>query len=182
MWLVTTCKVPRYGQLPIHREIVRWLKPSFCRFCLSISRMLTSVGYFALSLNTPNLHGDPYLNCFFSALIEVPAYIAAWLLLRTLPRRYVIAGVLFFGGSVLLLIQLVPAGKKLSSISNLPGKIHTSTRLVISRVCLVVQSCLTLCDPIDSSPSGSPVSGILQARTLREALIISHFPIYVAFT
>ena len=28
------------------------------------------------------------------------------------------------------------------------------------------QSCLTLCDPIDGSPSGSPVPGILQARTL----------------
>ena len=27
-------------------------------------------------------------------------------------------------------------------------------------------SCLTLCDPIDSSPPGSPVPGILQARTL----------------
>ena len=26
--------------------------------------------------------------------------------------------------------------------------------------------CLTLCDPIDSSPSGSPVPGTLQARTL----------------
>ena len=28
------------------------------------------------------------------------------------------------------------------------------------------QSCQTLCDPIDSSPPGSPVSGILQARIL----------------
>ena len=28
------------------------------------------------------------------------------------------------------------------------------------------QSCPTLCDPIDSSPLGSPVPGILQARTL----------------
>ena len=27
-----------------------------------------------------------------------------------------------------------------------------------------LQSCLTLCDPIDSSPPGSPVPGILQAR------------------
>ncbi|XP_071467924.1 solute carrier family 22 member 4 isoform X2 [Marmota flaviventris] len=71
--------------------------------------MLTSVGYFGLSLNVPNLHGDPYLNCFLSALIEVPAYITAWLLLRTLPRRYIIAGVLFWGGGVLLLIQVVPA-------------------------------------------------------------------------
>ena len=30
----------------------------------------------------------------------------------------------------------------------------------------LLQLCLTLCDPIDSSPPGSPVPGILQARTL----------------
>ncbi|CAD7687919.1 unnamed protein product [Nyctereutes procyonoides] len=78
--------------------------------------MLTSVGYFALSLNAPNLHGDAYLNCFLSALIEVPAYITAWLLLRTLPRRYIIAGVLFLGGGVLLLIQMVPADYNFLSI------------------------------------------------------------------
>ena len=30
-----------------------------------------------------------------------------------------------------------------------------------------LQSCLTLCDPIDGSLPGSPVPGILQARTLR---------------
>ena len=29
-----------------------------------------------------------------------------------------------------------------------------------------LQSCPTLCDPIDSGPPGSPVPGILQARTL----------------
>ena len=29
-----------------------------------------------------------------------------------------------------------------------------------------LQSCLTLCDPRDGSPPGSPVPGILQARTL----------------
>ena len=29
-----------------------------------------------------------------------------------------------------------------------------------------LQSCPTLCDPIDGSPSGSPIPGILQARTL----------------
>ena len=37
-----------------------------------------------------------------------------------------------------------------------------------------LQSCLTLCDPIDLSPPGSPVSGILQARTL-EWVAISFF-------
>ena len=30
-----------------------------------------------------------------------------------------------------------------------------------------LQSCPTLCNPIDSSPPGSAVSGILQARTLQ---------------
>ena len=29
-----------------------------------------------------------------------------------------------------------------------------------------LQSCPTLCDPIDGSPPGSPVPGVLQARTL----------------
>ena len=29
-----------------------------------------------------------------------------------------------------------------------------------------LQSCPTLCDPRDSSPPGSPIPGILQARTL----------------
>ena len=29
-----------------------------------------------------------------------------------------------------------------------------------------LQSCLTLCDPVDGSPPGSLVPGILQARTL----------------
>ena len=29
-----------------------------------------------------------------------------------------------------------------------------------------LQSCLTLCDPIDGSSPGSPIPGILQARTL----------------
>ena len=35
----------------------------------------------------------------------------------------------------------------------------------------LLQLCLTLCDPIDSSPPGSPVPGILQARTLEWVVI-----------
>ena len=38
----------------------------------------------------------------------------------------------------------------------------------------LLQSCLTLCNPIDGSPPGSPVPGILQARTL-EWVAISFF-------
>ena len=38
------------------------------------------------------------------------------------------------------------------------------TAAAVAAKCL--QSCLTLCDPIDGSPPGSSVLGILQARTL----------------
>ena len=34
-----------------------------------------------------------------------------------------------------------------------------------------LQSCPTLCDPIDGSPSGSPIPGILQARILEWVVI-----------
>ena len=43
--------------------------------------------------------------------------------------------------------------------------IHSLTRQT-SAAAKSLQSCPTLCDPIDSSPPGSPVPGILQARTL----------------
>ena len=36
-----------------------------------------------------------------------------------------------------------------------------------------LQSCPTLCNPIDGSPPGSPVPGILQARTLEWVAISS---------
>ena len=38
--------------------------------------------------------------------------------------------------------------------------------LLLCSLLLLLQSCPTLCDPIDSSPPGSAVPGILQARTL----------------
>ena len=38
-----------------------------------------------------------------------------------------------------------------------------------------LQSCPTLCDPVDGSPPGSPIPGILQARTLEwVAISFSH--------
>ena len=40
-------------------------------------------------------------------------------------------------------------------------------------LCLVVQSCPTLCDPMDCSQPGSSVHGILQARIL-EWVVTSH--------
>ena len=51
--------------------------------------------------------------------------------------------------------KIPPLEKKLNL------KIFTMTMTM-----LVTQSCLTLCDPMDYSPQGSSVHGILQARRL----------------
>ena len=42
-------------------------------------------------------------------------------------------------------------------------KIHLKDAAAAAKL---LQSCPTLCDPIDGSPPGSPVPGILQARIL----------------
>ena len=44
--------------------------------------------------------------------------------------------------------------------------LHCSTYIQFNTAAKSLQSCPTLCDPIDGSPLGSPVPGILQARTL----------------
>ena len=41
-----------------------------------------------------------------------------------------------------------------------------SLLLITAAAAKLLQSCPTLCDPIDGSPPGSPFPGILQARTL----------------
>jgi len=51
------------------------------------------------------------------------------------------------------------------SYSNWGSKnIHTLN--LVAAAAKLLQSCPTLCDPIDSSPPGFPIPGILQARTL----------------
>uniref|UniRef100_UPI00398E9096 organic cation/carnitine transporter 2-like n=1 Tax=Pristiophorus japonicus TaxID=55135 RepID=UPI00398E9096 len=70
--------------------------------------MILTIGYFGLSLSTPNLHGDDYWNCFFSGAVEVPAYTAACLFLQKFSRRLCLSGSLFLGGIVLFFIQLIP--------------------------------------------------------------------------
>ena len=54
----------------------------------------------------------------------------------------------------------VPGGEFLFS------EFLTSAAAAAAAAARLLQSCPTLCDPIDGSPPGSPVPGILQARTL----------------
>ncbi|XP_061926708.1 organic cation/carnitine transporter 2-like [Entelurus aequoreus] len=71
--------------------------------------MAINVGYFGLSLNTSNLSGNPFMNCFLSATTEVPAYVMSTWLLKKCARRALLSTFLFIGGGVLLLIQFIPA-------------------------------------------------------------------------
>jgi len=64
--------------------------------------------------------------------------------------------------------DLPDPGIKLESPA-LAGKFFTdgpSGKLAAAAAAKSLQSCPTLCDPIDGSPPGSPIPGILQARTL----------------
>ena len=53
------------------------------------------------------------------------------------------------------------------------AQLHSS-HMLVTATAKSLQSCLTLCDPIDGSPPGSPVPGILQAKTM-EWVAISFF-------
>ncbi|KAI7796298.1 putative solute carrier family 22 member 4-like [Triplophysa rosa] len=95
-------------------------------------RSSVSIGYCALSLNTSNLHGNIYLNCFLSAVVEVPALILAWLMFRCWSRRLCLSTTLSLGGLVLLFIHLIPQNMNSVAISLvLLGKFGLSAAFAI---------------------------------------------------
>ena len=55
-----------------------------------------------------------------------------------------------------------------TQVSCIAGKFFTiwATAAAAAAAAKSLQSCLTLCDPVDGSPPGSPVPRILQAKTL----------------
>ena len=61
--------------------------------------------------------------------------------------------------------NLKPPTRILFKFNYFPVSVNVTTFLTAAAA-KSLQSCLTLCDPIDSSPLGSSVPGILQARTL----------------
>ena len=63
----------------------------------------------------------------------------------------------------LLIVQLLMTNTKWPSCCSLMAVPHSAAAAAAAKS---LQSCPILCDPIDGSPTGSPVPGILQARTL----------------
>ena len=67
--------------------------------------------------------------------------------------------------------QQWPQDWKRSVFISIPKKAMPKNAAAAAAAAKSLQSCPTLCDPIDSSPSGSTVPGILQARTLEQVAI-----------
>ena len=59
-----------------------------------------------------------------------------------------------------------PVSPALQKDSLSPEQLRKPTKDPAAAAARSLQSCPTLCDPIDGSPPGSAVAGILQARTL----------------
>ena len=68
------------------------------------------------------------------------------------------------GETVETVADFILGGSKITADGDCSHEIKR--HLLLAAAAKSLQSCLTLCDPIDGSPPGSPVPGILQARTL----------------
>ena len=67
-------------------------------------------------------------------------------------------------GQTIALTRWTFVGKVMSLLLNIPSRLVIT--FLAAAAAKSLQSCLTLCDPIDGSPPGSFVPGILQARIL----------------
>ena len=80
------------------------------------------------------------------------------------------------GETIETVTDFIFLGSKITADGDCSHKIKKClllARKAITNLCYAksLQSCPTLCDPIDASPPGSPITGILQARTLEWAVI-----------
>ena len=78
-------------------------------------------------------------------------------------------------GHIQSIAAILPIVKELLGRPNEVMKVHSQglrhSKGSLPLLLLSLQSCLTLCDPIDGSPLGPPVPGVLQARVLEWAAI-----------
>ena len=80
--------------------------------------------------------------------------------------HYQLQGIFLTQGSNLHLLYLLHWQVGSLQLAQTWSPVHTFILIYIITTTTSLQSCPTLCNPIDGSPQGSPVPGILQARTL----------------
>ncbi|XP_060911093.1 organic cation/carnitine transporter 2-like isoform X1 [Labrus mixtus] len=114
-----------------HYSVLDLLRKSQIRVMTLILCLLSftmTIGYYGLSFNTSQLHADPYISCFISAAVEVPAYISSWLALLYLPRRVSVISSFLLEAVPLYLILLMPKSLYyLSLVLEMLGKFAATT-------------------------------------------------------
>uniref|UniRef100_A0A3B4AJZ2 Major facilitator superfamily (MFS) profile domain-containing protein n=1 Tax=Periophthalmus magnuspinnatus TaxID=409849 RepID=A0A3B4AJZ2_9GOBI len=101
---------------------------TWCCTCMNS----VTIAYYGLSLNTSNLHGDVYFNCFLSALVEVPAYVLSWVMFHWCPRRLCLSSSLVLCGGFLLLIPFIPQNLTSFAVAlEMLGKFGVTTAFTI---------------------------------------------------
>uniref|UniRef100_A0A8C6LXR7 Major facilitator superfamily (MFS) profile domain-containing protein n=1 Tax=Nothobranchius furzeri TaxID=105023 RepID=A0A8C6LXR7_NOTFU len=65
------------------------------------------LAYFGLIFSMSSLYGNPYLNHFLLATVEIPAYLVSWLLTQNFPRRLCFISFVLLGALALLCTQIV---------------------------------------------------------------------------
>ena len=84
---------------------------------------------------------------------------------------YVLADWFFQGIGPFYLSYQIYKHRLVHSAFYYPCDVYGITAAAAAAAVKSLQSCLTPCDPIDGSPPGSPIPGILQARTLEWVVI-----------
>lgn len=113
-------------------DLLRWGSLRWLSLTLWVVWNSVNIAYFALSLNTSNLHGDAYFNCFLSAVVEIPAYVLSWVMFRWWLRRFCLSSTLIMGGAVLLFIPFIPMNLTAITLTlEMLGKFGVTTAFTI---------------------------------------------------
>lgn len=77
------------------------------RDCCRITNVLV---YYGLSLNSVKLGSNKYTSFVLVCLVELPAYIAVYVLIRRVGRRLTLCSTLLLSGACCLVVIVVPEG------------------------------------------------------------------------
>ncbi|XP_055889222.1 organic cation transporter protein-like [Biomphalaria glabrata] len=98
-------------------DCVNTWKMAKLSFNIWFNRLINSLVYYGLSLNTENLAGSPYLNFFIAGAVEIPAYALCILLLNRVGRRWPLILSMYVGGIACILSECIPSNRDPATVN-----------------------------------------------------------------